>query len=189
MKYQRLQRTVFIVFAALLIASLAAYYLIGDDVGLSDIRESLKDFGIWAPLAFIAVYVVGTIFIPSTPFMALAGVMFGFKYGLAYTVIGGFLSSVLVFLVARNLGQEGVQAILKNRHLKFLAKYNKRLGRSGLWDLIILRLTPIMPFNILNLLMGVSKIKTSHYIVGTLLGLLPSIALTVYFGNVIAKLF
>lgn len=188
MKWQKLQKTVFIVFLVLVIGLLFIYEIFGDNFGLDQIRQYLKDFGIWAPLVFLVIYTFGTIFIPSTPFMAIAGILFGFKYGLIYTLIGGFLSSVIVFTFSRKLGKEKVENILENKYLKPLGKYNERLESGGAWDLVILRIVPIMPFNVLNILMGVSRIKTGDYVIGTMLGLIPSNILTVYFGNIISKI-
>jgi len=189
MRWQKLQRTAFVVFLVLIISSLFAYQIFSENFDLEQIRQYLKNFGIWAPLVFVLFYTVSTIFIPSTPFMAIAGLLFGFKYGLIYTVIGGFLSSIIVFAVARKLGKERVESILENKYLRQLDEYNKRLKVGAIRDLIILRITPIMPFNILNILMGVSRIKTDDYILGTLFGLIPSNILTVYFGTLITKIF
>jgi uncharacterized membrane protein YdjX (TVP38/TMEM64 family) len=73
--------------------------------------------------------------------------------------------------------------------MKYLGKYNVRLERGGVLDLLILRALPIMPFNILNVLMGVSKITIESYIIGTVLGLIPSNLFAVYLGTLIAKIF
>lgn len=188
MNWQKLQKIVFIVFLILVIGSLLGYQIFSDSFSLEIIRQHIKDFGIWSPLIFVFLYTIGTIFIPSTPFMAVAGVLFGFKYGLIYSIIGGFLSSVITFLLARKLGKERIENILEHQYLKHLNKYNQRLEEGAVWDLIILRITP-MPFNVLNILMGVSKIKTQEYILGTTLGLIPSNILTVYFGDIISKIF
>ncbi len=188
MIWRKLQNIFFIGFLVLIISSLFIYQVFGNNFDLTEIKEYLKHFGIWAPIIFILLYMIGTIFIPSTPLMALAGILFGFKYGIAYTMIGGILSSLLVFFVSRKLGQEKIENILENKHLKYLRKYNKRLGTGAIGDLIILRILPIMPFNILNILMGVSKIKTQDYLIGTILGLIPSKIITVYFGSIITKI-
>ncbi|MEK7116966.1 MAG: TVP38/TMEM64 family protein [Patescibacteria group bacterium] len=189
MKWQKLQKITLVAFLILIISSLFLYQILGDGIDVETIRQYLKDFGIWAPLIFIMLYTFGTIFIPSTPFMAIAGILFGFKYGLAYTIIGGFLSSIIVFTISRKLGKDKVDRILEHKYLEHLSRYNKRLEEGAVWDLIILRATPIMPFNVLNILMGVSKIKTEDYIIGTMLGLIPSNILTVYFGDIISKIF
>ncbi len=188
MNWEKLQKVFFIVFLVLIISSLLIYQVYGSNFDLGEIREYLKSFGIWAPLIFIVLFTIGTIFIPSTPLMAIAGILFGFKYGLIYTLIGALLSSILLFVISRKLGQERIESILKNKYLKHLNKYNKRLGKGAITDLIILRIIPIMPFNILNIIMGVSKIKMRDYIAGTILGLIPSNIVIVYFGNVITKI-
>lgn len=189
MIWRKLQKMVFVTFLILIIVFIVLYQIFGDSLDLESIRIYLKNFGIWAPVVFILIYALGTIFIPSTPFMAIAGILFGFKFGLIYTLIGGFLSSFTVFNTSRKLGKERVEKILTHKYLSPLEKYNKRLESGGFWDLVILRVIPIMPFNVLNILMGVSRIKTENYLLGTIIGLIPSNVLAVYFGDFMAKLF
>lgn len=184
-----MQRIVLIVFLILIISSLFFYQIFSDSLDLETIRQYLKDFGIWAPLIFITFYTLSIVFIPSTPLVIIAGILFGFKYGFIYTIIGGVISSVIVFNLSRRLGKEWVESILEHKYLKYINEYNKRLERGAVWDLIVLRITPIMPLNVLNILMGVSRIKTEEYIIGTIFGLVPGNILTVYFGNIISKIF
>jgi len=188
-KFKTLQKIVFIVFIITMAFCLIAYAIWGQNLSLQELQNTVKDFGIWAPIAFIAFYTLGTIFIPSTPFMVLAGLMFGFGEGLLYTIMGGFLNSIVVFEISRRLGKDWVEGILQNKYMKKLGDYNKRLESGAIWDLIILRILPIMPFNVLNILMGVSRIKLRDYIIGTILGLAPSNIISVYFGNILTKLF
>lgn len=189
MGWQKLQRIIFAVFLILIIGLFLLFQILGYNIDSDVIRLYIGDYGVWAPIVFIALYTLGTFFIPATPFMIAAGILFGFKYGLLYTIISGLLSSTVVFVVSRKLGKEWVERILEHRYLKHLNGYNKRLEEGAVWDLIILRITPIMPFNALNILMGVSKIKTEEYIIGTIFGLIPSNVLTVYIGAFITKIF
>jgi len=188
-KWQKLQKYVFIFFLILVIVAISSYIIWGTELDIKELRTYLKSFGIWTPIVFIVLYTLGTIFIPSTPFMAVAGILFGFKYGLLYTIIGGLLSSIIVFNISRYLGKDWVEKILQHEYLKMIHNYNKKLESGAIWDLIILRITPIMPFNILNILMGVSKIQMQDYIIGTIIGLIPSNILAVYVGTFITKLF
>ncbi|MFA6270166.1 MAG: VTT domain-containing protein [Candidatus Paceibacterota bacterium] len=189
MNWPKLQKVIFMIFLVLVIGLFLGYEIFGKGFDSEQVRQYLKTFGIWMPLIFVIFYTIGTIFIPSTPFMAIAGVLFGFKYGLIYTLLGGFLSLMITFTISRKLGQEKIENILEHKYLKHLGEYNKKLERSAIGDIIILRITPIMPFNALNILMGVSKIKTSDYIIGSIIGLIPSHLITVYFGNIISKIF
>jgi len=188
-KWQGFRKFVFVLFLVLIIASVFIFQIAGENFGLEQMRQYLKDFGIWAPIIFIVLYTIGTIFIPSTPFMAVAGILFGFKYGLFYTIIGGLLSSIIVFTISRHLGRDWVESILKNEYLKNIDKYNRRLENGAIWDLILLRAAPVMPFNVLNILMGVSRINLGDYLFGTVIGLIPSNVVAVYFGTFITKLF
>jgi uncharacterized membrane protein YdjX (TVP38/TMEM64 family) len=188
-RWQRFRKIAFIVFLVLIIGSFFVYEIARDNTNLEQVRQYLREFGIWAPVVFIAIYTLGTIFIPSTPFMAVAGILFGFKYGLIYTIIGGFVSSLIVFTVARVLGKHWAESILEHRYMRKLDQYNKNLESGAMFDLILLRIAPIMPFNVLNILMGVSRIKTRDYILGTLIGLIPSNLVAVYFGDILSKIF
>lgn len=184
-QYQKWQNIAFAIFSILLLSGLIAYNVWGEDVPINEIKFYIKDLGIWAPIVFVALYAFATIFIPSTPIMAISGVLFGFKYGLIYTVLGGFLSAMFVFGLSRILGSSFSEKILKHERLKKVGDYNDKIREHGLWTLIVLRIMPIMPFNVLNLLMGVSKIKIRDYILGTLIGLAPSNIAAVYFGSFI----
>ena len=183
--YQRWQNWAFGIFSVLLLSGLIIYNVWGEEVPINELKFYINDLGIWAPIVFVVLYAFATIFIPSTPFMALSGVLFGFKYGLLYTVIGGFISAMFVFILSRLLGAAFSEKILRNERLKKIGDYNESFREHGLWSLIILRIMPVMPFNVLNLLMGISKIKTRDYILGTLIGLAPSNVITVYFGSFI----
>ncbi len=149
----------------------------------------MESLGIWAPLIFIPVYAIAAVFIPTTPLMLISGFMFGFVEGIVYTMIAGLISAVSVFYLSRRLGKDGVEKLLQHKHFSKLSSYNKRLEKGGMWDLVLLRITPIMPFNALNVLMGISDISYQNYILGTALGLLPSKILTTYLGSLISHLF
>lgn len=188
-RWQRFRKIAFIVFLVLIIGSFFVYEIARDNTDFEEVRQYLSEMGIWAPVIFIAFYTIGTIFLPSTPFMALAGIFFGFKYGLLYTIIGGLVSSLLVFAISRTLGKNWAESILEHRYMSKLDNYNRKLESGAIFDLIIFRLIPIMPFNVLNILMGVSRIKPRDYLIGTLIGLIPSNLVAVYFGDILSKIF
>ncbi len=188
-RWQRFRKIAFIVFLVLIIGSFFVYEIARDNTDFEEVRQYLSEMGIWAPVIFIAFYTIGTIFLPSTPFMALAGIFFGFKYGLLYTIIGGLVSSLLVFAISRTLGKNWAESILEHRYMSKLDNYNRKLESAAIFDLIIFRLIPIMPFNVLNILMGVSRIKPRDYLIGTLIGLIPSNLVAVYFGDILGKIF
>lgn len=183
----KLQKWFFGALLLLVLSSVLLYPIFGENIAIDQIRQNIGKFGIWAPLVFIVFYVIGTIFMPSTPFMALAGVLFGFKYGFLYVTVASFIGASFTFYISRNLGRKWVENILQHKYLALAYSYNKRLETGAMWDLIVMRLVP-MPFNVLNILMGISRVSVRDYLIGTLLGLIPSNVLAVYFGNLITKL-
>ncbi len=188
-QFEKWRQIAFVIFLVLIIFGFVIYKTAEDEIGLSDFQNTARNLGLWAPIAFIIFYTLGVIFLPSTPFMMLAGLLFGFKLGFFYTLIGSFLSANLVFEISRHLGKDWVESILQKKYLRKLGNYNERLEQGAVWDLVILRILPIMPFNVLNILMGVSRISLYNYNLGSALGLLPSILLSVYFGNLLTKIF
>lgn len=189
MKYGKLQSFLFGILIALIFILSIGFIFYGDAFSIDLVRNELRDFGVWSPIVFICLYAILVIFFPSTPFMALAGILFGFKFGFAYSLIGGIISSIFLFGVSRILGQRWADSILRNKYLTPLGKYNKRLERGAIIDLIIMRVLPVIPFNVLNIIMGISRIKLLPYIIGTVIGLIPSHIVAVYAGNLISLFF
>lgn len=189
MNWLKVQKIVFIGFIILIVFSLVSYYIWGDEITMKEIQDVLKPFGIWAPLIFLIIFIFGTIFIPSTPLMALSGILFGFKFGFLYSMIGGTISALISFYIGRKLGKNWVENILDYRYMKKLSNYNQKLEKGAIWDTIIFRNIPIMPFNALNILLSVSRIKWQDYIIGTVIGLIPSNLISVYLGIIFAKIF
>jgi uncharacterized membrane protein YdjX (TVP38/TMEM64 family) len=185
----KLQKIIFIVFLTIVIGSLIIFHISGYDLDSKQIGQYLKTFGIWVPFIFIVTYIFGAIFIPSSPFKLVAGFLFGFKLGLLYIIIGGIISSIITFRTSRKLGKEWAEKILEHKYLTHLNEYNKKIETGAVWDIVIFRLMPIMPLNMLSILLGISKVNEKDYITGTALGFLPSAVLTVYLGTLITKIF
>lgn len=176
----------FLAFLIAVITGLFVYSLWGDEIPITEIRNYIRTSNL-TPIAFITIYAVLSVFIPTTPLMAIAGVLFGFYYGLIYSIVGGIISSSGIFLISRHLGRSFVEKLIESKATiqSFFQKYGDRIARRGFLTAMILRMTPIMPFNILGFLMGVSKVGFLDYIFGTVVGLVPSHLLTVYFGVLI----
>lgn len=182
--YRQAKRYLFIAFVVVIALCLLSVIIFGQEFAVEAVLFA-QSLGIWLPLSFILIYIVATIFFPTTPFMALAGMLFGFKYGLLYTTIAGFVSAFITFYTSRTLGREFVDELLSIQFLDRLEKLDEKIGRHGILAIVVLRILPVMPFNVLNLLMGVSKVKARDYAVGTILGLAPSNVFAVYFGTLI----
>lgn len=127
--------------------------------------------GLWyAPLLLIVSYAIGCIFaIPASVFILAAGMIWGWKLGGTYALIGGIIGGTASFLLGRFLG-EGVLA----RFGRLGALVEKQVDHAGFKSLLILRLIPLFPFAVLNYGAGVAGVRLLDFVFATALGVAPS---------------
>ena len=109
------------------------------------------------------------LFVPVNFVIAATGALFGPLLGLLYALVGALLGAGLSFAIGRGLGREWVRRIASRR----LNAINKRLERHGLLAMTVLRLLPIAPFTVVNLVAGASEIRARDYMLGSLFGMAP----------------
>lgn len=147
------------------------------------VTEKVEGYGMFGPLAFLILYIIATVFfIPGTPLTLLAGALFGVGLGTLYTVIGATIGAILAFVFARYLGRGFVEDIL-DKKFKGLKKYDDSLDKQGFVFTLFLRLIPIFPFNGLNYGLGLTKVKSKYYTLGTLIGIIPGSFVLAYLGD------
>jgi uncharacterized membrane protein YdjX (TVP38/TMEM64 family) len=130
----------------------------------------------WAPIVLIAAYALGCIFaIPASLFIAVAGALWGWKYGLAYAMTGGMLGASASYFLGRYLG-EG----LLERFGRAGAMVTRQIERAGFQTMLIVRLVPGPPFAVWNYGAGVARFPFRTYFIATLLGTLPAHFVFVY---------
>lgn len=136
--------------------------------------------------AFCGVYLaVAALSIPGTLVLTLAaGAIFGLGTGVLVVSFASSLGALVSFLVARHLLHEVVQARL-GRHLTAL---NEGMRKDGAVYLLTLRLVPLFPFGLVNVLMGLTPIGAARFYVFTLLGMLPGTVVFVHAGTQLAAL-
>ena len=137
-------------------------------------------------LSFFAVYVaVCALSIPGAAILTLAaGAMFGVGVGLLVVSFASALGALLAFLVARYLLRDLVQA----RFGKALAPVNDGMARDGAFYLLTLRLVPLFPFWLVNLLSGLTPISATRFYAVSQLGMLPGTLVYVNAGTQLAAI-
>ncbi|RJE79378.1 TVP38/TMEM64 family protein [Paracoccus sp. JM45] len=125
-----------------------------------------------AILSFVAVFTVaGALPIPAVVAMTLAGgAFFGFWTGLILSLAGTVLAAVVSFLMGRHLLADLVRRYLGRR----IDQLDRMVDRDGALALLSLRLTPALPFFVLNTMSGLSKMSLRLFVVVTTLGVLPN---------------
>ncbi|MDI1340701.1 bifunctional TVP38/TMEM64 family protein/FAD-dependent oxidoreductase [Polaromonas sp.] len=181
--------------AALLLAGIGAFFALdlGRFLSLAFLKDSQSSFQavfdqkpVWVTLVFFAVYVAVTgLSLPGAVIMTLAaGAGFGLVLGTVVVSFASTLGATMAMLAARYLLRDSIQA----RFGKRLDDINKGIAKEGAFYLFSLRLIPVVPFFALNLLMGLTRIRTWTYFWVSQLGMLAGTVVYVNAGTQIAKI-
>jgi uncharacterized membrane protein YdjX (TVP38/TMEM64 family) len=142
----------------------------------------LQQLGIWAPAGYIVLKVVfTTIGLPASILTILSGALFGTVAGGIYSIVGATLGAVGAFGIARYLAYEWAQA--KFAQGGKLAQFNQGLQDNALWYVLSTRLTPLLPFNIVNTLFGLTKVSLKDFVFGTFTGIVPGTFVYAWLGE------
>lgn len=151
---------------------------------LERVRAIIKSGGAFAPLIYILLFSILPIFFFPVPVLALAGgLAFGVWKGSFYTIIGASINCILMYLIAKYIGKEQVDRYLE-KHLsedvkKRIASKETDIG----FYLFVLRLTPIIPYNLINYMSGLLDIDLKKYIIISILGIMPGTAVYLNMGD------
>jgi pyruvate/2-oxoglutarate dehydrogenase complex dihydrolipoamide dehydrogenase (E3) component/uncharacterized membrane protein YdjX (TVP38/TMEM64 family) len=179
-----------------LIAAIAAsffYFDLHQLLTLDGLKSGLDQFEEWrseSPLlvggAFLLLYVIVTaLSLPGAVIMTLAaGALFGLGWGLLIVSFASSIGATLAFLVSRYLLQDAVQKRFGDR----LKAFNEGIEKEGAFYLFTLRLVPIFPFFLINLLMGLTRIRAVTFYWASQLGMLAGTFVFVNAGTQLGQL-
>ncbi len=140
--------------------------------------------GPWGPVIFVGLYVVATVlFVPGSVLTLGAGAVFGVALGSVCVSISATLGATAAFLVGRYLARDTIaRKIEKNE--KF-ATIDRAVADEG-WKIVLLtRLSPVFPFTLLNYAFGLTRVKLSHYVLASWIGMMPATVMYVYLGSIV----
>jgi uncharacterized membrane protein YdjX (TVP38/TMEM64 family) len=153
---------------------------------LLDALTWVDSLGAVGAIAFIIIYIVATVaFFPGSILTLGAGVVFGVVLGSFYVFIGATIGATAAFLVGRYLARGWVANKIADNS-KFRA-IDEAVGREGLKIVLLTRLSPIFPFNLLNYAYGVTGVSLKDYVLGSL-GMIPGTMMYVYIGSLAGNL-
>ena len=124
-----------------------------------------------AVVLFILIYILQTAFsLPGATIMTLAGgFLFGSLWATLYVNIGATTGATLAFLAARYLFHQWVERKFGDR----LSSFQEGFAKNAFSYLLTLRLIPLFPFFLVNLLSGLTRVKVSTYVAATAIGIIP----------------
>jgi phosphatidylserine/phosphatidylglycerophosphate/cardiolipin synthase-like enzyme/uncharacterized membrane protein YdjX (TVP38/TMEM64 family) len=139
----------------------------------------------FTPIAVVASYVVGgLLMVPVMLLIAVTGIVFGPILGTIYAVAGTLLSAAVSYEIGRRLGRDTLRRLLGPR----INGLSRRIARRGILAVVIIRTLPVAPFTVVNVVAGASHIRLRDYLIGTFLGMLPGIGITVTFVHHLAEM-
>lgn len=166
---------------ALVVAGLvAAWLLLPVQAYIAAATQWIGGLGPWGPVAYAVAYALAmVVLVPGGPLSIGAGLVFG-GWGVPVVLVGATAGAGLAFLVSRYLLRERVRHMIAQRPT--LAAVDRAVGEEG-WRIVgLLRLSPLVPFNLQNYFFGVTPIAFWPYLLATFAGITPGALLYVYLG-------
>jgi len=166
-----------------ILLALGALVALGRIAGgyLPAFQRWVEGLGALGPLAFVAGYAIAVVaFVPGSALTLAAGAIFGVAKGTAIVLVAALLGSTAAFLVARHLARAAIERRLAG-DARFAA-IDRAIGAQGRRIVLLLRLSPVFPFNLLNYALGLTRVSLLDYAIAGL-GMLPGTLLYVYLGS------
>jgi uncharacterized membrane protein YdjX (TVP38/TMEM64 family) len=147
----------------------------------------IRSLGPVAPLVFLLIYVAACVLLlPGSVLTLGAGAVFGVAHGFVIVWISATLGATAAFLVGRYLVRDWVaRTIAANPKLQAL---DVTVTREGWKIVLLMRLSPVIPFNLLNYAFGATRVSLRDYVLASVVGMLPGTAMYVYLGSVAGEL-
>ena len=148
---------------------------------LPRLTAAVDGLGAWGPIVFILAYTIASIaFVPASLLTLGAGALCGVVKGTVFVMVGATLGATAAFLIARYVARDWVAARVR-RDPRFAA-IDKAIADEGLKVVFLLRLSPVVPFNVLNYALGLTRVRVVDYVIASL-GMIPGTLLYVYTGK------
>ena len=183
---QKLTNLIMLAAVLILFGVIATLYLAQCEAGRCPSPEMfVRSFGPWAPIIYAVLYIASS----PVPFVAPAlsaagGLLFGTVLGTVYTIIIATASALVPFAMARRLGREWVASKLKGKKLE--AIYEQSAGDKGFVFILLMRLIPVLPWEVQNYVGGLCKVSVVKFVLATMLGIIPGTFSLVFLGSSIS---
>src|SRR5947208_16042429 len=149
---------------------------------LRDFNDWIGRMGVAGIFIFIIVYAVATVLLAPGAILTIgAGFAFALWKEFLAVSAGATLGAALAFLVARFIARQKIEAIAKGNG-KF-RKIDNAIGKQGAKLVFLLRLSPVIPFNLSNYLYGLTGVRFWPYVLASWIGMMPGTFLYVYIGT------
>jgi len=165
----------------MILVSLIVYFVFWGDVkDINKLLDWVGDQGTLGIVIFIAFYIVATVvFIPGSVITLSGGALFGPIWGTVFNLLGASIGALLSFLISRYYAGTYWQKKFGSKSKALIDGVNN----EGWKFVAFVRLVPVFPFNVLNYLLGLTKIPKGQYFITSFICMIPGGAAYTYFGH------
>lgn len=143
------------------------------------IERLVRGLGVWAPIAFVLIYAAGTVvFFPGSILSLLGGAVFGPVWGTLWNLTGASLGATIAFILARTVAGAWATRRVGGR----LRRLVDGVTAEGWRFVALVRLVPLIPFNLLNYALGLTGISLAAYMLTSVVCMLPGAAAYTWLG-------
>ena len=177
--------TPLLLLGAVVVALVLANFL---DLGthIAELREWIASLGSAGPLVFVVIYIVAVVAaLPGSALSVSGGILFGSVWGVVLVSIGSTIGASLAFLISRYLAREpAARWLAKNERFQKLDRMTEQNG----WIIVLLtRLVPIFPFNLLNYGFGLTGVRFRTYVLWSWIGMIPGTIVYTVGGDALSQ--
>ena len=158
--------------AIIVILATIVYKVFKMDIGIHEIKSYIDSFGNFAPIVYIIMFsLVPLTLFPDSVLAIAGGLAFGLYKGYIYTAIGALIGGTISFYISRKLGRNIVKKLTKDK----LDNIEVMVNTKGFSIILLLRLIPLFPFDVISYGAGLTSVKYKDFIMATFLGTIPGI--------------
>lgn len=144
------------------------------------IEQWTRDLGIWAPLGHVVLFAAGTVlFAPGSIFGLVGGALFGPLWGMLLNLAGATFGATAAFLLARYVAADWVRTKAGPRIERLISG----VEAEGWRFVALMRLVPLVPFNLLNYALGLTRIPLLQYVLASLVAMAPGTIAFTWLGH------
>ena len=146
----------------------------------------VREAGVAGALSFCGVYVgAAVLLLPASVLTLGAGFVWGPFVGLAIVLPSATLAATLAFLLGRTVARGWVQRrVADNPRFRAI---DEAVGSGGFRLVLLLRLSPLIPFNLLNYMLGLTRVSMRDYLLGSIIGMAPGTFMYLYLGSLVTS--
>jgi uncharacterized membrane protein YdjX (TVP38/TMEM64 family) len=146
-----------------------------------EFRNWITQWGLLAPFLFILLYTLRPfVLFPSSIFAITSGLSFGFYWGCLFTYLGSLGGGLITYYAINRLGRFKKSEQWKNERYK---KIRSNIEREGFRYVLLLRLLPVLNYDLVSYLTSMTKVKFKDYAIATAIGIIPGTIAYTYLGT------